>query len=186
MKGKLRTRKVRRSVALSHHLIEEVKAAAPPELRENLNRLVTVALQEFAAKRKERTFEEAMARMAAFFLVRFASSTGFEDSSGKRPTGSGAGATDTSLDACFRRSPDIPALLAFAGRSLPRFLEFLSLIRRTGVSCLLPPPRAVCVFNGERDEREGNRAWADDVAVGGARRLAGDVDRTTSLGDNDQ
>ena len=51
MKSKLRTRKVRRSGALSHRLIEEVKAAAPPELRENLNRLVTVALQEFAAKR---------------------------------------------------------------------------------------------------------------------------------------
>ncbi len=38
---------------------------APPELRQNLNRLVTVALQEFAARRKQRDFEEAMAQMAA-------------------------------------------------------------------------------------------------------------------------
>lgn len=65
MKGKVHPKTVRRSVALSHRLVEEVKAAAPPEIRENLNRLVTVALQEFAAKRKEKAFEEAMAQMAA-------------------------------------------------------------------------------------------------------------------------
>jgi hypothetical protein len=65
MKGKIPPKTVRRSVALSRRLVEEVKAAAPPELRENFNRLVTMALQEFAAKRKERAFEEAMARMAA-------------------------------------------------------------------------------------------------------------------------
>lgn len=65
MKGKAPSKTVRRSVALARQLVEEVKAAAPPELRENLNRLVTVALQEFAAKRKERDFAEAMAQMAA-------------------------------------------------------------------------------------------------------------------------
>lgn len=65
MKRKIHPKTVRRSVALSHQLVEEVKAAAPPEIRENLNRLVTVALQEFAAKRKERAFEDAMAQMAA-------------------------------------------------------------------------------------------------------------------------
>ncbi len=55
---------VRRSVALPQRLIEEVSAVAPPELGQNLNRLVTVALQEFAARRKARAFEEAMAQMA--------------------------------------------------------------------------------------------------------------------------
>ncbi|MBI2469083.1 MAG: hypothetical protein HYV62_14920 [Candidatus Rokubacteria bacterium] len=65
MKRKTRPNTVRRSVALPRQLVEEVTTVAPPELRENLNRLVTVALQEFAAKKRERAFEEAMARMAA-------------------------------------------------------------------------------------------------------------------------
>jgi hypothetical protein len=56
---------VRRSVALPSQLINEASAVAPPELRQNLNRLVTVALQEFAAKRRERAFEQAIAQMAA-------------------------------------------------------------------------------------------------------------------------
>ena len=61
---------VRRSVALPRHLVEEASAVAPPELRQNLNRLVTVALQEFAAKRKTRAFEEAMAQMATDPAIR--------------------------------------------------------------------------------------------------------------------
>lgn len=61
---------VRWSVALSRQLIEEASAVAPPGLRQNLNRLVTVALQEFAAQRKECAFEEAMARMAADPAIR--------------------------------------------------------------------------------------------------------------------
>ena len=65
MKSKVLPKTVRRSVALPRQLVEEVSAVAPPELRQNLNRLVTVALQEFAVKRKERTFEETMAQMAA-------------------------------------------------------------------------------------------------------------------------
>jgi len=64
MKTKVLPKTVRRSVALSRQLITEVSAVAPPELRQNLNRLVTVALQEFAARRKAREFEEAMAQMA--------------------------------------------------------------------------------------------------------------------------
>jgi hypothetical protein len=56
---------VRRSVALPRQLINEASALAPPELRQNLNRLVTVALQEFAAKRRERAFDQAIAQMAA-------------------------------------------------------------------------------------------------------------------------
>ncbi len=61
---------VRRSVALSRLLVEEVTALAPPELRQNLNRLVTVALKEFAASQKARAFDEAMARMAADPAIR--------------------------------------------------------------------------------------------------------------------
>ncbi|MBI2360438.1 MAG: hypothetical protein HYV04_16305 [Deltaproteobacteria bacterium] len=70
MKAKTYPKTVRRSVALPRQLVDEVKAAAPPELRENLNRLVTIALQEYAAKRKERAFEEVMAQMAADSAIR--------------------------------------------------------------------------------------------------------------------
>jgi hypothetical protein len=65
MKAKAAPKTIRRSVALSRQLVEDVSAVAPPELRQNVNRLITVALQEFAARQKERAFEEAMARMAA-------------------------------------------------------------------------------------------------------------------------
>ncbi|MGH7964037.1 MAG: hypothetical protein ACRERD_19825 [Candidatus Binatia bacterium] len=65
MKAKIASKTIRRSVALSRQLIEEVSTVAPPELRQNLNRLVSVALQEFADRRKARAFEEAMAQMAA-------------------------------------------------------------------------------------------------------------------------
>lgn len=61
---------VRRSVALPRQLVEAASAVAPPELGHNLNRLVTVALQEFAARRKARAFEEAMAQMAADPAIR--------------------------------------------------------------------------------------------------------------------
>lgn len=56
---------IRRSVALPRQLIDEASAVAPPELRQNLNRLVTLALREFADNRKERAFEQAMAQMAS-------------------------------------------------------------------------------------------------------------------------
>jgi len=69
-RSKPATRTIRRSVALPRQLVEDVSALAPPELRQNLNRLVTVALQEFAAQRAARAFEEAMARMAADPAIR--------------------------------------------------------------------------------------------------------------------
>ena len=65
MPKKTLPRTVRRSVALPGRLVSEVTAAAPPDLRTNLNRLVTVALEEFVAQRKRRAFEEDMAQMAA-------------------------------------------------------------------------------------------------------------------------
>src|SRR3989442_620203 len=63
MKTKGLPKTVRRSVALSRQLVEQVSALAPPELRQNLNRLVTVALQEFAAHQKARVFEDSIAKM---------------------------------------------------------------------------------------------------------------------------
>ena len=70
MKKMARPKTIRRSVALPRQLVSEVAALAPSELRSNLNRLVTVALQEFAARRKSMAFEEAMARMAADPAIR--------------------------------------------------------------------------------------------------------------------
>jgi len=65
MKTGNRSLTVRRSVALPESLVAEVTALAPAHMRDNLNRLVTVALKEFAARQRARLFEEAMARMAA-------------------------------------------------------------------------------------------------------------------------
>jgi len=59
-----RISRIRRSVALPHELVHEAEKLAPSELRNNLNRLVIVSLQEFVARRKAAAFEAAMARMA--------------------------------------------------------------------------------------------------------------------------
>ena len=55
---------VRKSVALPKGLMEEVNAVAPKELRENFNRLVITALDEFARTRRARRFRAEVARMA--------------------------------------------------------------------------------------------------------------------------
>ena len=60
---KLRT--VRRSVALPGALVEELSTLAPAELAGNWNRLVTIALREYAARRRALAFESQMAAMAA-------------------------------------------------------------------------------------------------------------------------
>jgi hypothetical protein len=65
MKKPTTARTIRRSVALPRRVVEDVTAVAPAELKGNLNRLVTVALEEFTRSRKARAFEEAMARMGA-------------------------------------------------------------------------------------------------------------------------
>lgn len=70
MKTQVASKTVRRSIAVSRQLVEEVRALAPPELQQNLNRLVTVALQEFAAQQKARAFQEAMAHMATDPAIR--------------------------------------------------------------------------------------------------------------------
>jgi hypothetical protein len=70
MRAKGGPRTVRRSVALPGRLVEEVTAAAPPDSRHNLNRLVVTALQEYVAARRARAFERAMAEMAADPAIR--------------------------------------------------------------------------------------------------------------------
>ena len=64
---------VRRSFALPRHVVTEATAVAPAALQGNLNRLVTIALQEYTETRKRRTFEAAMAAMAADPAIRRAS-----------------------------------------------------------------------------------------------------------------
>ncbi len=64
MKNKGSPKTIRRSVALSRQLVSEVSALAPPELRHNLNRLVTVALRECSNPQRARAFEEAMGQLA--------------------------------------------------------------------------------------------------------------------------
>jgi len=61
---------VRRSFALPRTLIEELVAYAPEELKDNLNRLVTTALREYAERKKKEVFSCAMADMAQDPAVR--------------------------------------------------------------------------------------------------------------------
>ena len=65
MKHSSQARTIRRSVALPGALVEELSALAPAELAGNWNRLVTVALLEYAARRRALAFEAQMAAMAA-------------------------------------------------------------------------------------------------------------------------
>jgi len=65
-----RAHTIRRSVALPHGLVEEVRSVAPEELRGNLNRLVVVSLQEFVSRRRAEAFDAAMARMASDPAIR--------------------------------------------------------------------------------------------------------------------
>ena len=64
MKTKNRIQTIRRSVALPRSLVDEATSLAPPEAGKNLNRLVMVALKEYAARQKAYAFAEAVAQMA--------------------------------------------------------------------------------------------------------------------------
>ncbi len=68
MAGKSRI--VRRSVALPKPLVEEAEKLAPADLRQNLNRLVVVSLQEYVKRRRLELFGKAMAEMAADPAIR--------------------------------------------------------------------------------------------------------------------
>ena len=62
--------RVRRSVALPRELVNEAVRPAPRELRENLNRLVIVSLEEFVARRKASVLDKAMAEVATDPAIR--------------------------------------------------------------------------------------------------------------------
>ncbi|MGV8120191.1 MAG: hypothetical protein AB2L14_10570 [Candidatus Xenobiia bacterium LiM19] len=55
---------LRRSFVIPQVLVDEAVTLAPENLKMNLNRLVTVALQEYIKSRKEKAFEAAMAEMS--------------------------------------------------------------------------------------------------------------------------
>ncbi len=56
---------VRRSIVLPGDLVKEISQIAPPELRDNFNRLVTTALREYIEIHRTKAFERAMQEMAA-------------------------------------------------------------------------------------------------------------------------
>lgn len=58
LKAKPSSSVVRRSVALPRLLVEEAAAAAPPELRDNWNRLVRTALELYVEERRERLIDD--------------------------------------------------------------------------------------------------------------------------------
>jgi hypothetical protein len=59
------TQSIRRSIALSKRLADEVSAVAPPELKRKWSRLVTVALQQYAAEQRRLALERSIADMGA-------------------------------------------------------------------------------------------------------------------------
>jgi len=61
---------IRRSVALPRRLVAEAANVAPAEAKSNFNRLVTIALRDYAAAHRARTFEQTMADMAADPAIR--------------------------------------------------------------------------------------------------------------------
>jgi len=56
---------VRKSVALPREAVEDAIHVAPKKLKKNFNRLVLTALKEYTGHRKDRSFEDEMAAMAA-------------------------------------------------------------------------------------------------------------------------
>jgi hypothetical protein len=65
MKADTESTIIRCSVALPRKLVNQAKAVAPEEVKENFNRLVFLALEDFALRRRKKAFEEAMDQMGA-------------------------------------------------------------------------------------------------------------------------
>ena len=65
MKQSIRLSSIRRSVALLRALVKNLSALAPTERVGDWSRLMTVALREYAARRRALAFESQMAAMAA-------------------------------------------------------------------------------------------------------------------------
>ena len=61
----IKTKTVRRSVALPRRLLEDVSRLADPGAARNWNRLIVTALEEYAARQKRARLEDAMEAMAA-------------------------------------------------------------------------------------------------------------------------
>lgn len=59
------TTPIRRSVSLPPGLVADAVDAAPEHLKENFNRLVRTALEEYIALRRAKELEEQMRAMAA-------------------------------------------------------------------------------------------------------------------------
>jgi hypothetical protein len=70
---------VRRSVAIPSRLVGDVVTAAPIELKNNFNRLVILALEEFVAQRRKQAFATAMAEMACDPAIKKESESIVED-----------------------------------------------------------------------------------------------------------
>jgi hypothetical protein len=76
---------IRRSVALPSGLVKRAQNLAPAPLRNNFNRLVREALEEFIRSREARAFEESMTLMARDPAIRYecgALERGFLDAEG--------------------------------------------------------------------------------------------------------
>ena len=63
LKAKPASSVLRRSVALPRRLIEEAASLAPPELRDNWNRLVRTALELYVDEQRERLIDEQITEM---------------------------------------------------------------------------------------------------------------------------
>ena len=70
MKKHQKSQTVRRSVALPRRLVEEVSTLIAPDQVKNWNRLVILALEEYAERHRRARFEEAIAAMAADSSIR--------------------------------------------------------------------------------------------------------------------
>ena len=63
MNKKTQAKTVRRSFALPSKLIDEARLVSSKEEAPNLNKIVTIALQEYVSNKKRRDFETAMLAM---------------------------------------------------------------------------------------------------------------------------
>jgi len=65
MKGALKGNVLRRSFAIPRNVMEDAQSVSPREIKQNLNRIVVVALKNYSEMMKNREFEKAMEEMAA-------------------------------------------------------------------------------------------------------------------------
>jgi len=66
----IRSKTVRRSIALPSELLEALLGSAPSSVKRNLNRMIRAAIEEYVAHRTQAEFARAMEEMAADPQVR--------------------------------------------------------------------------------------------------------------------